>query len=315
MTNITVHDDILTDIEPDIKTDEINKPRDGKDGEKGKDGVTIKGDAGKDGERGQDGHGFVWAEHAEKIRQFCIDAALKWENLTDEQRESLRGLPGKNGTNGTDGKDGVSIKGDAGANGRDGTQWHIFKNMVNDKVGSEGDIALVLATMNIYQRIKTNDVLVWKWLGCLKGRDGVDGRNGHDGSGGGGGVFINHIYKKGTVLHMFNSEMIQAKSNGTVLVFEVPQHKSIDLIKVDLSGENIGQFAYGIQSDLGDDDTFNQIGLKRTNYTKYDEQVDLCRRTIVGPSHFVVKALNPRPTNANYEATLFYDIYNSQGNP
>lgn len=55
------------------------------------------------------------------------DGTMKFEELTDEQRETLRGAtgpagePGKDGVNGKDGKDGVDGKdGKDGVNGKDG---------------------------------------------------------------------------------------------------------------------------------------------------------------------------------------------------
>jgi hypothetical protein len=151
--------------------------KDGVDGEKGDKG--DKGDRGAKGERGQDGRDGKDGLNGEK---------------GERGEQGLKGDKGDKGDKGFDGTNGKN--GENGLNGKDGSQWLLFKEQVNESVGSEGDLALVLSTSNYYRRESNGQQLIWKWKGSLKGRDGERGERGFNGSqgpkgdagsGGGGG--------------------------------------------------------------------------------------------------------------------------------
>jgi hypothetical protein len=60
-----------------------------------------RGQRGRQGDRGPEGIGFVFSEHADTIRQWAKEFSLKFEDLSEEQFESLRGFSGKDGLPGT----------------------------------------------------------------------------------------------------------------------------------------------------------------------------------------------------------------------
>lgn len=61
-----------------------------------------RGLPGRDGVDGVDGKSFSWEEHGEQIKAWAREFALKFEDLTAEQVESLRGPRGKDGRDGKD---------------------------------------------------------------------------------------------------------------------------------------------------------------------------------------------------------------------
>lgn len=67
-----------------------------------------RGFKGQQGDPGVDGKSFVWSEHESAIRSIIRECALKFEDLTLDQIEALRGPKGKDGRDGRDGKDGES---------------------------------------------------------------------------------------------------------------------------------------------------------------------------------------------------------------
>lgn len=69
----------------------------------------LKGEAGlpgKDGNDGRDGKDFIFDEHVESLTQILKEVSLKFEDLTEEQIESLRGPKGEKGLQGKVGRDG-----------------------------------------------------------------------------------------------------------------------------------------------------------------------------------------------------------------
>lgn len=62
--------------------------------------VAHRGPRGPGGPSGKDGKDFIFADHEEKIRQWCRDFSLKFEDLSSEELESLRGPRGRDGVDG-----------------------------------------------------------------------------------------------------------------------------------------------------------------------------------------------------------------------
>ena len=65
----------------------------------------ARGPRGQRGVPGREGKDFSIEEHAETLKSWAKEFALKFEDLTVEQISSLRGAAGKDGRNGRDGKD------------------------------------------------------------------------------------------------------------------------------------------------------------------------------------------------------------------
>jgi Collagen triple helix repeat (20 copies) len=77
---------------------------DGKDGADGRDGIDGKngvdgrdGVDGKNGIDGKDGESFSFEIHGSTIRRWIDEASLKFDDLSEEQKESLRGPKGEDG--------------------------------------------------------------------------------------------------------------------------------------------------------------------------------------------------------------------------
>lgn len=65
-----------------------------------------RGPRGPRGQRGKPGEDFVWEDHAEKIKSFVRDAALRFEDLSEDQKAQLIGPRGETGPKGERGKPG-----------------------------------------------------------------------------------------------------------------------------------------------------------------------------------------------------------------
>lgn len=68
----------------------------------------VDGSPGRDGKDGAPGKDFVFEDHAETIRSWAKEFALKFSDLTTEDIEALRGPRGRDGRDGRDGKDFVA---------------------------------------------------------------------------------------------------------------------------------------------------------------------------------------------------------------
>ena len=68
------------------------------------DSSPLRGPRGQRGSPGKDGKDFDIAEHADTIRAWAKEFALKFDDLTDEQRDLIRGARGRDGRDGKDGK-------------------------------------------------------------------------------------------------------------------------------------------------------------------------------------------------------------------
>lgn len=178
MSEIIVEEEIMTDENPSvIQTDEIVR---GEKGEKGDQG--LKGRDGRDGLNGQDGKDGRNGSDGRDGR---------------DGRDGVDGLHGKDGKNGSKGDKGSD--GQAGEAGKDGTVWYLFKTVVDENKGVEGDLGLVESTSNYYRKEFKAGNLIWKWKGNLKGKDGEEGKQGRDGSstyyntGNGGGSVVSNV--------------------------------------------------------------------------------------------------------------------------
>ena len=145
------------------------------------------------------------AQVSGKADKSYVDEAVShaFDNLTDAQKEELRGpagtagkdgkdgVDGQNGQDGAPGKDGVDGKDGAdGKDGVDGAPGADGKDGVDGKDGADGKSAFELAVDGGYQGTQS------EWLESLKGvdgkdgidglpgKDGVDGQNGADGKDG-----------------------------------------------------------------------------------------------------------------------------------
>lgn len=180
MSDVFVTEDIQTEeSNREINLDEMNRGAKGDKGDKGDKGLDgrdgLDGKDGKDGKDGRDGRDGVDGKNGRD----GVDG-----------RNGIDGRDGKDGTNGTDGRDGKN-----GIDGLDGTQFILFKDITDENVGKENDLALVQKTSDYYR--KENGL--WKWKGNLKGKDGQDGREGRNGIWGGadagsGGGGVQHTF-------------------------------------------------------------------------------------------------------------------------
>lgn len=94
--------------------DELRGPR-GFRGQRGLPG--RKGDPGKDGKDGKDGHDFIFSEHEEKIFEIINKTKLKFSDLSENEKQELRGPRGFRGQ-----------KGKAGLNGQSAYEIWLEKN-------------------------------------------------------------------------------------------------------------------------------------------------------------------------------------------
>jgi hypothetical protein len=115
-----------------------------------------------------------------------VDEAVShaFDNLTDAQKEELRGpagAAGKDGKDGVDGQDGApgrdGVDGQDGAPGKDGVDGAPGKDGVDGKDGEDGLSAYEVAVTAGFNGT------VEAWLESLKGADGKDGVDGKDGEG------------------------------------------------------------------------------------------------------------------------------------
>lgn len=120
----------------------------------------LRGPKGKDGKDGKDGHSFIFEDYSDEINKTIndhiknLDLKLKFTDLTEDEKEELRGIKGsrgqrgkegpagKDGRDGIDGKDGINGKdGKDGKDGEDGVQgdsaYHVWLKLGNE--GSEQD--------------------------------------------------------------------------------------------------------------------------------------------------------------------------------
>ena len=199
---------IITDING-INQFSIFNGQDGKDGQQGipgtpgKDGINgepgrdgIDGQPGKDGEDGfspivsttntAEGH-RVSITDKEGVKSFVVldgkpgpkgaDGVMTFADLTEEQKESLRGPQGKDGVDGQPGKDGVD--GSPGKDGQDGSQGEPGKDGVSPTVKVE-DIdngkKVIITDIN-----GINQFSIFNGQNGSPGKDGTDGKQGPKG--------------------------------------------------------------------------------------------------------------------------------------
>ena len=110
---------------------------------------SLKGIDGKDGQNGQDGlngRDFIFDDHAEKITEIIKSVSLKFEDLSEDQINSLKGRDGRNG------RDFI---------------FEEHEERINEIVKSSS--------------LKFED-LSEEQINSLRGRDGVDGKDGLSGT-------------------------------------------------------------------------------------------------------------------------------------
>lgn len=158
----------------------------------------LRGPRGQRGSPGRDGKGFVLEEHAETLRAWAKEFALKFEDLTVEQISLLRGPKGRDGSDGKDGKSFVLeehtealrtwakefalkfedltpeqiaiLRGPQGRDGRDGRDGKDFS--LQEHVVYFEELAHKYA-------LKFEDLTV-EQIAILRGPQGRDGRDGKD---------------------------------------------------------------------------------------------------------------------------------------
>lgn len=138
----------------------------GKKGERGLRG--YKGVAGRDGKDGKDGLDFSWDDHKEKIFDRIDKNKITFKDLSDDEKEEIRGYRGPRGQRGKQGKDGLSayeiwlennegskldflksLKGRDGKNGLNGLNGTNGKNGINGSDGQDGLDAPVIIDIQI----------------------------------------------------------------------------------------------------------------------------------------------------------------------
>lgn len=131
------------------------------------------------------GGAISWEWNTAKKKFVCTmgDVILKWDNLSDEVKENLKGEPGKNGTDGTNGKDGTDgVPGPPGADGKVYYTWIRYANDVqgngisNDPTGKN----FIGLAYNKETAVESNTASDYKWS-RFRGFDGSDGKDGTDG--------------------------------------------------------------------------------------------------------------------------------------
>lgn len=131
------------------------------------------------------GGAISWEWNTAKKKFVCTmgDVILKWDNLSDEVKENLKGEPGKNGTDGTDGKDGTDgVPGPPGADGKVYYTWIRYANDVqgngisNDPTGK----SFIGLAYNKETAVESNTASDYSWS-RFRGFDGSDGKDGTDG--------------------------------------------------------------------------------------------------------------------------------------
>lgn len=124
----------------------------------------IAGPRGFRGEPGTPGKDFNFSEHEEQIKSWVKDFSLKFEDLSEEEIELLRGPRGERGESGRDGKD-----------GRDGRNFSFSENEPEIK----NIIELAVQSMSESLKMKFSD-LDEDEINQLRGPRGRDGRPGRD---------------------------------------------------------------------------------------------------------------------------------------
>lgn len=144
------------------------------------------------------GGAISWEWNTAKKKFVCTmgDVILKWDNLSDEVKENLKGEPGKNGTDGTNGKDGTDgVPGPPGADGKVYYTWIRYANDVqgngisNDPTGKN----FIGLAYNKETAVESNTASDYKWS-RFRGFDGSDGKDGTDGVPGPPGADGNPTY-------------------------------------------------------------------------------------------------------------------------
>jgi len=172
----------------------------------GLDLYASRGPRGQRGPRGSNGKDFDFNEHSETIKQWAKGFALKFEDLTAEQIQSLRGPQGRDGRDGIAGKDFnfdehsetikqwtkefalkfedltveqiSSLRGPQGRDGKDGRDGHSFNFEENKEEISEV-ISTLLGGLHDSLKLKFSDLLADD-IEELRGPRGRDGRDGKD---------------------------------------------------------------------------------------------------------------------------------------
>lgn len=165
-----------------------------------------RGHSGRDGRDGDDGKDFIFADHEPTIRQWAKDFALKFENLSEEQINLLRGPRGRDGNNGQPGvagkdflfadhaetirqwaegaalkfedltaSDVEKLRGPRGRDGQDGRSF-IFEENKND---IEEIIRGTVSGLSDQLKLRFSD-LDAEDIEKLRGPRGRDGRDGRD---------------------------------------------------------------------------------------------------------------------------------------
>lgn len=117
-----------------------------------------RGQDGRDGRDGQDGSSIVFADHADTIRAWVQEFALKFDDFSAEQIEKVRGPRGRDGRAGQDGKDFVF----------DDHRTRIESHVRELVDGIKDSLKLRFEDLN------ANDI---EQLRGPRGRDGRDGRD------------------------------------------------------------------------------------------------------------------------------------------
>lgn len=165
-----------------------------------------RGPRGQRGSQGEPGQDFIFSEHEEVIRAWAKEFALSFEDLTQDQIESLRGEKGRDGYNGKDGRDFIfdeheeeiksfakefalkfedfspeqieSLRGEKGENGKDGRDGYDF-NFENNRDAIADIIYKYIESKNEDYKLKLSD-LSDDDLDQLRGPRGRDGKDGRD---------------------------------------------------------------------------------------------------------------------------------------
>lgn len=109
-----------------------------------------KGKSGLDGKDGQDGKNFEWEEHKEKILEHLNTLKLKFDDLTEDEKESLRGFRGPRGQRGKQGEQGEKgEKGDTGLTGAPGIRGLRGEDGKDGKDGIDGKDAPIIIDIEL----------------------------------------------------------------------------------------------------------------------------------------------------------------------
>lgn len=129
----------------------------------------LKGSRGERGKDGKDGESFDWDKYKDVILDRIDSNKIKFSDLTDEEKESLKGRDGARG-----------LRGAAGRDGKDGKDfiWEEVKEEVLERIKN---YTIQFDNLTDEQKLELRGPRGMRGQKGIAGRDGKDGKDGIDG--------------------------------------------------------------------------------------------------------------------------------------